>query len=318
MRHPLSPLRLLPLLAVLGTGCLIDTEPPPAKNPCDPSPCTQQGKTTCVNENGTARCLCDPGTVARPSGACEPVSAANCAEHPGDAFEPDDCLSRAAPLALSSQRQQSIEPIGDYDFFKLDATLRHVYTVTVEPGQGSLMPRVDVFDQAGVWMTSQDGRPKAQVSFKARATAPYYVRMSHSPVDPSAATGLYALSLSSLGQEDHGDSSTEPTNIIADVGGTAPSSLRTHSGKLEYGQDVDWFALAATQGYTYRIDFKNLSGYYVPTLAGFTREDVKEPFLTIRNSFVEIRAATTTTLYLVMYSPQGDTGSYAFQVQYYR
>lgn len=315
MQSPLSRLLFLPLAAVLGTACLIDTSPQPEKDPCDPSPCTQQGKSTCVNENGTARCLCDPGTVARPSGVCEPVTTANCAEHPGDTSEPDDCISRATTLTLGgAQRQQSIEPIGDYDFFKLDATLSHVYTVTVEP-QGSLMPRVDVFDQAGIWQNSHDGRPTARVSFKARATAPYYVRMSHSPVDPSAATGLYALSLSSLGKEDHGDSSAEATNIAANVGGTA--SPTTHLGKLEYGQDVDWFALSATQGYTYRIDFKNTSGNYVPTLAGFTREDVKEPFLTIRNSFVEIRAATTTTLYLVMYSPQGETGSYAFQVQYY-
>lgn len=316
MRHPLSHLLFLPLCAVLGTACLLDTTPQPEKNPCEPNPCTQQGKTTCANENGTARCLCEPGTVARPSGVCEPVTTANCAEHAGDDYEPDDCLSRATSLTLGgTPRQQSIEPIGDYDFFKLDATLRHVYTVTVEPGQGSLMPRVDVFDQAGVWQTSQDGRPTAKVSFKARATAPYYVRMSHSPVDPSAATGLYSLSVASLGQEDHGDSSSEATNISADMGGTA--SPTTRHGKLEFGQDVDWFALPATQGYTYRIDFKT-TGYYVPTLAGFTREDVKQPFLTIRNSFVEIRAATTTTLYLVLYSPEGEVGSYGFQVQEYR
>jgi hypothetical protein len=315
MRHTLSRLLFLPLAAVLGTACSLDTSPQPVKDPCDPNPCTQQGKTTCVNENSKARCLCDPGTVARPSGVCEPVSTANCAEHPGDASEPDDCLSRATSLTLGgAQRQQSIEPIGDYDFFKLDATLRHVYTVTVEPGTGSLMPRVDVFDQAGVWQASQDGRPKAQVSFKARATAPYYVRVSHSPMDPSAATGLYALTSSSTGLEDHGDNSTEATTISADVGGTTTPTTRY--GRLEYGQDQDWFALPAIQGYTYRIDFDTTR--YVPTLAGFTHEDVQQPFLTIRNSFVEIKAATSTTLYLVLYSPQGDVGSYAFRVQYYR
>lgn len=313
MRHTLSRLFFLPLAAVLGTACLIDTTPTPAKDPCDPNPCTQQGKTSCVNEEGNARCLCEPGTVARPSGACEPVTAANCPEHEGDTSEPDDCLSRSTTLTLSTQRQQSIEPIGDYDFFKLDATLRHVYTVTVEPSTGSLMPRVDVFDQAGVWQTSQDGRPKAQVSFKARATAPYFVRMSHSPMDPSPATGAYALSVASLGLEDHGDSSAEATNITADLSTTTSPAIR--SGKLEFGQDVDWFALPATQGYTYRIDFDTTR--YVPTLAGFTRENVKDPFLTIRNSFVEIKAASTTTLYLVMYSPQGDTGSYMFKVARY-
>lgn len=315
MRHTLSRLVFLPLTAVLGTACLIDTTPQPPKDPCDPNPCTQQGKTSCVNEDGKARCLCEPGTIARPSGVCEPITAANCPEHAGDTSEPDDCLSRSTPLTLSTQRQQSIEPIGDYDFFKLDATQDHVYTVTVEPSAGSLMPRVDVFDQAGVWLGSQDGRPKAQVGFKARATAPYFVRMSHSPMDPSPATGTYALSAASLGLEDHGDNSTDATNITA-TDGSGATTPTTRTGKLEYGQDVDWFALPATQGLTYRIDFDTTR--YVPTLAGFTRENVQSPFLTIRNSFVEIRAASTTTLYLVMYSPQGDTGSYAFQVKYFR
>lgn len=312
MRHTLSRFLFLPLAAVLGTGCLVTDGPDTQRDPCDPNPCTQGDKTWCVNEDGNARCLCKQGTVLRPSGVCEAITALNCPEHTGDSAEPDDCLSRAAVLAsnATTQRQQSIEPVGDYDFFRVDGTLRTVYSVTVEPGTGALMPRVDVFDQGGQWLTSQDGRPKAQVGFKARATAPYYVRVSHSPFDPSAGTGQYALTLTPVGEDVHGDSSTEATNIVPDVGGTSTPTNRF--GRLEYEQDEDWFAISVTQGVTYRIEFN--TDRVVPALAGFTREDVKNPFATWRNSFVEIRAATTTTLYLVMYPDEGKTGGYEFRV----
>ncbi|PTL78297.1 hypothetical protein [Vitiosangium sp. GDMCC 1.1324] len=310
MRPLLSRLSLLPLAAVLGTGCLVSTGPDTPKDPCSPNPCTQGDKTLCVNEDGNARCLCKQGTVLRPSGVCEPITTANCPEHSGDSSEPDDCLSRAKVLATeNASRQQSIEPVGDYDFFRIDGTLNTVYSVTVEPGQGSLMPRVDIFDKEGLWITSQDGRPKAQVGFKARATGAYYVRVSHSPMDASAATGLYSLAYSSLGQDDHGDASDKATTVVPDVGGA--TSPVDHYGRLEYGQDVDWFSIAVTQGSTYRIEFR--TDRAVPSLAAYTAQDVKTPFLTTRNSYVEITAASTTTLYLALYSAQSEPGSYVFQ-----
>jgi hypothetical protein len=137
--------------------------------------------------------------------------------------------------------------------------------------------------------------------------------VSHSPFDVSAATGAYALTFSSLGQDDHGDNSTEATTITADVAGTTSPTARY--GRLEYGQDQDWFALSVTKGTTYRIAFD--TGRSVPTLAGFIREDVKTPFLTRRNATIDILAESTTTLYLDLYSPQGEAGSYAFTVQSY-
>lgn len=312
MKPTLSRFLFLPLAAVLGTGCVVNPDPDPQGDPCDPNPCTEGDKTWCVNEDGNARCLCKQGTVQRPNGVCEPLTTLNCPEHTGDSSEPDDCLSRAVTLAsdATTQRQQSIEPVGDYDYFRVDGTLRTVYSVTVEPGSGALMPRVDVFDQGGVWITSQDGRPKAQVGFKARATAPYYVRVSHSPFDPSAATGQYALTLTPVGEDPHGDSANDATTIVPDVGGT--SSPTDRFGRLEYDQDQDWFAVSATQGVTYRIEFD--TSRVVPALAGFTSQDVNNPFHTWSNSFVEIRAESTTTLYLVMYSDEGQTGGYAFRV----
>jgi hypothetical protein len=313
MRHSLSRLLFLPLSALLGTGCLIDTGPHTVKDPCDPNPCTQGDKTTCVNEDGNARCLCKEGTVARPSGACEAVTAANCAEHPGDSAEPDDCLARAATISSSGpQRQQSIDPIGDYDFFRLEATAQNIYSVAVEPGPGSLMPRVDVFDQGGVWISAHDGRPKAQVAFKARATAPHYVRVSHSPMDPSAATGVYAINVASLGQDDYGDTPGDATIVAPDVSGTTPTN---RNGHIQFAQDEDWISFSVTQGTRYRIEFDTTR--FIPALAGFTRDNTKEPVFTSRNSFVEFVAPSSTTLYIDFYSPNGETGSFGYRVLRY-
>jgi hypothetical protein len=135
--------------------------------------------------------------------------------------------------------------------------------------------------------------------------------VSHSPFDASAATGPYALNLSSLGLDDYGDDSTEATSVTPDLGGTTNPTSRT--GNIQYGQDEDWIAISATIGVTYRIEFN--TNLFIPAVAGFTREDTKQPFATYRNPYVDITAASTTTLYLAFYSPTGaETGSFGFRV----
>ena len=318
MRRP-SPVRLglLCLAPLLAPGCLVQpVEPPPVKNPCEPNPCATGDKTVCANDNGTALCLCRAGTVQRPNGSCEPVSAANCPEHPGDTAEPDDCLPRAAALPVNTSREQGISPVGDYDFFRIDATARDVHTVTVKPGTGALLPRVDVFDQSGKWLASQDGAPQVQVGFKARATAPYYVRVSHSPLDPTAATGPYTLTLGAPVQDDHGDTWDAPTSVTVRPGGTTASVV---NGRLEYGLDEDWFTFPVSAGQTrplYRIDF-NQTNRILPTVAIYTAKNERNLLQTARGGFIEF-TADTAQFYLVMYSVSGQTGDYSFTVSEYR
>lgn len=319
--HPLPRRRLYPLClaAVLGPGCLVNSTPTPTPtpDPCTPNPCTQSGKTTCVNESGTARCLCDPGTVLRPSGACEPVSASNCPVHPdaGDSAEPDDCISRAVALTPTgiTPRQQSIDPVGDYDFFRIDATALDVYVVSVQAGDGSLLPRVDVFDEAGAWLTSQDGNPKVQLGFKAKASAPYYVRVSQSPLDPSTATGQYALSLADPVQDDYGDSATDATSLTPAAGGST-TTFRT--GVFEYGQDADWFSFAGDSSYPnalYRVEFDTSTGNTVPALAVYINGSLDSALVTSQNTYVEFKA-NTSRFYLALTPPKGAPGKYGFKL----
>src|SRR6218665_566578 len=317
MRHVLSALPLLGLAALLGTGCLATTEPPVVKDPCDPNPCTQGDKTTCFNDNGRASCLCKQGTIPRPNGSCEPISAANCPEHAGDGSEPDDCIARALPLAPTTPvTERTIEPVGDYDFFRIDGTARNVYTLSAEPGTGSLLPRLDVFDEQGVWLTALDGSPKVTLGFKARVGAPYYVRVSHSPKDPSAGTGGDTLNLATPLVDDHGDTTPEPPPSPRGPGGGGPPA--TISGRFEYGQDDDFFSFPVVLNAIYRIEFDTASGRVIPALAAFIREDVKNPFRTAQNAFIEFRADSSTTVYLDLYSGSAEPGSYAFRVLEYR
>lgn len=292
--------------ALHGAACIVTDNSD--HNPCDPNPCTQANRSICVPEAGDARCLCDEGFIARPSGACEPVSASNCAEHAGDAAEPDDCFVRAQPIAGGGPSiRQTIDPIGDYDFFQFSTSARELYSISVT-AEGSLMPRVDVFDQAGVWLTSAEKPGRVELFFKARVSSPHFARVSHSPVDPSVGTGGYTLSFKSLGQDDHGDFAEEATSISPDPAGTTnPGSI---FGRFEYPSDEDWFTFRGEQGRTYRVLFD--TNRTVPAMAVFSGANLRQPLLTFQTANVSFTLPSTGTFFIATAPPQDSEGSYAF------
>lgn len=251
--------RLLPLLlaaAALAAGCKVTPpEPTPAGNPCESNPCNQPHRTTCVAEGSQARCVCDPGYLPRPTGMCVAVDAANCPSHPGDTAEPDDCLANAKTLSeKDGPRSQSIDPAGDLDFFAVDAQEGRIYEVTVRADEGStLAPRVDLYDVSGTHRDWREGPREAGLGFKALASVRYYVRVSHSPVDPSVGTGAYTLTLVDRGPDDHGDSKEDATTVAPDTQGT-PNPV-THTGRFELASDQDWFTFSADASFRYLLSF---------------------------------------------------------------
>jgi hypothetical protein len=313
MNRSLSLLSLLFLLvsALQGAGCVVKGSD---DTPCDPNPCTEAHRGTCVAESGEARCLCDAGFITRPSGACEAVSASNCAEHPGDFAEPDDCQARARPLPIHGARlQQSIDPAGDYDFFQFNASARELFSLSVKADSGALMPRVDVFDQGGVWRTASEAPGRTELFFRAHVAAPYFVRVSHSPVDPSVGTGNYTLFFESLGQDDHGDFPDEATGISPE--GASTPHPRSIYGRFEYPRDVDWFRFDVTQGRTYRILFdpgESSSPRTVPAVSIYAGSNFRQPVIVSQSTDVTFTAPVSATLFLVMTPPHGVEGSYAF------
>lgn len=302
--------RLLLLPLVCATACKVT---PPA-NPCDPNPCVTANRTVCVADSGQAKCLCDDGFIPRPSGACEPVGANNCPEHAGDAAEPDDCLVKAVSTPVGTTRNQTIDPPGDYDFFRFDGAEKNVYAVDVTPG-GALLPRIDVFDSNGTWLNSVEHVGATRLAFRTGGAGAYYFRVMHSPLDPSVGTGTYSVTLTGLGPEDYGDNATEAGVIFP----AAPNQTVTPiSGNFLYAGDQDWFAFDVSTTVAYRITFD--ATRTVPQVAIFYSGRLTTPVFTGQGSSLEydprpadLNNATTGRVYLVLYAP-ATLGAYTFAI----
>ena len=168
------------------------------------------------------------------------------------------------------------------------------------------MPRVDVFDQGGVWITSAEAPGRAELVFKAQVTSPHFARISHSPVDPSVATGGYTLSFKSLGEDDHGDFAEEASSISPDPTGTSSPIY----GRFEYPSDEDWFTFRGEQGRTYRVIFD--TQYVAPAMAVFAGANLRQPLLTFQSADVSFTLPATGTFFIATAPPQATEGSYAF------
>jgi len=275
---------------------------------CGENPCTDANRTRCVLENGAAVCLCNSGYLARPNGTCEEVNALNCPEHGGDTSEPDDCLLKAKEISVAlGPRIQAIEPVGDYDYFQLQGTANAVFEARVLKGEGTLLPRVDLFDQSGTLLDGADDTIEAKLTFKTRGDAPYFLRITHSPTDPSVGYGAYTVTLGTSGLEDHGDTSETASAITPAAPADAPVP---HYGRLEYPNDLDWFSFAGANAQHYRVTFDGAAT--VPVLSIYTASSLNAPLLQAQRAVVDFQAQGDGTLFLVVSGPHG--ASYNFRL----
>lgn len=278
MRH----VPLLLTLALLVGGCRFTPRPDP--DPCVPNPCTDAHRGVCLKDGPDRfQCACDEGFVQRPSGVCEAITVANCPEHPGDGAEPDDCLSKAKPFALDEQvRTQTIAPVGDYDYFRIEAAAKRIYAIGVNAEGSPVYPRLDLFDPTGRWQDSVEyptapddpgyhQRPTLFFKNRGLAAAPFHVRMMHSPRDPSVGTGAYSIQLTSPGVDDHADTLEEGPMRIASEPVNSPS-LTVHGGVLEYPLDRDLFLFQARASVTYAIDYRGETPPGPPAVAVYPVE----------------------------------------------
>jgi hypothetical protein len=216
----------------------------------------------CVVEEAKARCLCAEGFLPRPSGACEPVTPSNCPSHGGDTAEPDECMASARPLPVaasgSTVRTQSVSPVGDQDFFAVEVQARRIYEAQARTVNGTLAPRVDLFDVGGVSVDWSEDPAQAVLRFKAAAAGRHYLRVGHSPLDPTVGTGDYTLTLVDRGVEDHGDVREQATPIVADR--ESGSDVVVHAGAFEVAGDSDWFRFTADSSRRYALRFDGSRG----------------------------------------------------------
>jgi hypothetical protein len=289
-------------LAVVA-ACSANPIPPGV---CDPNPCQTANRNLCVLQAETPLCLCNAGFLPRPDGSCEEVQITNCPLHGGDNAEPDDCMPKARILTpTDGARAQTIDPIGDLDFLVFDAQAGHVYDFTVD-SSGQVFPRIDLYDRAGAWITAAEQLDVARLSLKLTVTAPYFVRISHSPVDPSPAMGAYTVLLTSPGREDHGDAFNAATPI-----GSIPTATNV-TGRFELSDDVDVFSFPAASGTPYRITFDG--GGIVPTVTGYLAAAPTVAQFSASTTTVDFSFTTTDTAYLVVSPNGGVLGWYSFSL----
>ncbi len=293
-----------PCFLVLAVACG-DCTPEPRPTACDPNPCAEANRNRCALEDGLARCLCNEGTLPRPNGTCEPVGPGNCPEHSGDSAEPDDCTAKAKPLSTgSTNREQTIEPAGDYDFFSFNGTADFVYSAKVTAAF-PLLPRIDLFDQGGVLVASAERSGEVTMYAKLPATSSYYLRVSHSQSDPSVASGAYQVDIDSLGREDHGDSRGPATNVAPSSFGQNP--VATVEGKFEYPGDQDWMHFTGSGSRSFRVTFDETRT--VPAFSLFVGSETA-PRFTTQQPITDFDVPTGDA-YLVLYAPENG-GNYAF------
>lgn len=211
------------------------------QDPCDPNPCTDANKTMCsVNAMQQAECSCDTGYQEDANGACVLIPPPMCTNQhsTGDMYEPDECISLATPFPMNTTQDHSIQPAGDVDF----------YRVTVQQGEIISLAETTstdvyytLYDTNGMTVLYNTGYETLLWEFDVAGT--YYIKARHSS---SSRTGNYSVTLTSLGQDDHGDTPATGTPITPTTG--------PMMGTFETRGDVDVFALNVDAGRILRFE----------------------------------------------------------------
>ena len=98
-----------------------------------------------------------------------------------DAFEPNDNILSATPIAIGKPIKANIMDPGDADFYRFETQSAAKVSVFVENGLGSLAPRLTVYNpDKSILHNRYIGDAGANIShaFQAEAKSHYYVRVS--------------------------------------------------------------------------------------------------------------------------------------------
>jgi hypothetical protein len=223
---------------------------------CTPNPCTAPYKTTCVPRETIALCVCDPGHAPAGDG-CDPFPIFDCSvvhsTGAPDAFEPDECPSKATdlPIAAIWTDGHTLNPEGDVDWFRIPGTTRRIYELQATSADVDLY--ADVYAKDGVSPVGADhrGTKVIVVWFKATSDDSHYARIQ---ALHGNATGAYRVRVTDIGIDD-----------FADVPATALSIAAGASvdGELQFDGDRDVLKLPLQGGIAYAVSFE-FSGVGTP------------------------------------------------------
>lgn len=224
-------------------------------DPCDPHPCVEMGRGVCQPTDVGFECLCDEGLIEEePGGICTlPVLGLCEGSHfEGDFFEPNECHEEATRIPLNTAQLHSIQPSGDDDWFRLDATPGHIYQLLVT--RGTLPNAILYLYRSDGIHTIFSQSSTYEITYELGDAGPYFYRVS---AYNNNQLGDYTVILNDLGLDDHGDEPALATPIIVDG---APME-----GSIETRGDDDWFTFEAEVGRLFRITLTRgtISGSYL-------------------------------------------------------
>jgi hypothetical protein len=147
-----------------------------------------------------------------------------------------------------------IEAAGDTDYFLFGAVAGRTYrllTTHLSSGMDTLLYLFDSDGRSILLVDNDSGADGgSQIDWTAPRDGVYFVMVRHAQA--TSGTGCYALSISTLQVDDHGNGPLTATPLA--VGGAA------RAGFLEQVGDVDVFLFQAERGYAYTIDVARTAG----------------------------------------------------------
>jgi len=157
-------------------------------------------------------------------------------------------------VAVGGSATGKVDFSGDRDWFSVTLQAGRTYRIDLEgkwTGDGTLYDTYlrGVRDADGVLIagtTDNDGgeSENSRVEFTAETDGAYYVVAGAS----ESGTGTYTLTVTDVTPSDDFSAGTDTTGTVA-VGGSA-------TGKVDFSEDRDWFAVTLQAGRTYRIDME--------------------------------------------------------------
>ncbi|MBI5479694.1 MAG: PPC domain-containing protein [Deltaproteobacteria bacterium] len=187
-----------------------------------------------------------------------------------------------------------ISPAGDNDWYKFDAVAGHSYKVDTT----GVDTYVYLYATDGTTILSESDYPPLYLT--AAGVGPYYVRVRHYS---SSSTGMYTLTVTDLGPDDHGDDAAHAT--LLPVGATGLTGAIIPAG------DNDWFKFDAVANHAYKVTTTGITTYvylYDPNGTTILKESSTVP--------VYVYLTTAGTYYIrVKHSSTTGVGQYTVKVE---
>ena len=177
-----------------------------------------------------------------------------------DSFEPDDTYQQAKDILTDGSLQNHNFHIGtDYDYVKFNALAGSIYQLNTSNLQNNADTVITLYDSDGVTQIKEDDDSGEGVSsflsFTPTTSGVYYLRVKQydNGVTP-AAGGIYDVSITNVGTDEHEPDDTYQQAKDIPVDGTQ------HMHSTHHTMDIDYMKFTASQNKLYKIETSALLG----------------------------------------------------------